>query len=259
MDTPLDILQIKIERAKENLPPETRKAINSVDWKAVILGMRETKGYSLEQLEDLELETELVLCGLSLPENYPKELEEKMKIPRPQVEQLVTEMNNLVFRKIKDELIKNNQRKDIFVKKTEEINQAPINNNPNIIGINEHISSPNVINTKPTNTTIPITTINKVPLPPQRNLEEKKVEVAPLEAVKTETVMKNENLSENPRIDSMLAQKFSGGFQMKAKKTEYSLNNISKEKVKTTLSQIPTNNNGQTTKVDPYRLDPNDI
>ena len=99
-EKPLDILQIKIDRAKEDLPKETLKAINSVDWREVILGMREKKGYSYEQLEDLELETELLLCGLVSPQNYPKELEKRMGISQNQANELVKEMNEKVFAKI---------------------------------------------------------------------------------------------------------------------------------------------------------------
>lgn len=113
------MLQIKINRARDELPKETIKAIDSVDWKAYILSLREKKGYSFEQLEDLELETELLLCGLLRPEDYPKELEERMKIPKPQVDLLVSEMNEFVFKKIKEELIRNTEKKEIFIKTTD--------------------------------------------------------------------------------------------------------------------------------------------
>ena len=279
-DTPLDILQIKIERAKENLPPETRKAIDSVDWRAVILDMRERKGYSLEQLEALELETELVLCGLSMPENYPKQLEETMEMPRPQVDLLVQEMNELVFKKIKDELIRNNQRKDIFIKRTEEIiNKAPIiNKNSNVIAIDEHITSPNIFNAKepikvvediklsPTfnpkiNTEIPNTSSNTI----KNDVIEKKIitenKIIPQiedTAINKIDIKSQEKIPKENTIDSMLAQKFSGPFQMKATTTEYSLNNLSKEKEKNDLLQKNTSVKITTSKVDPYRLDPND-
>ena len=59
MDETVDLLQIKIEQAKAKLSEDTLDAINSVPWQAEILKMRETKGYSFEQLGDLELETEL--------------------------------------------------------------------------------------------------------------------------------------------------------------------------------------------------------
>ncbi len=97
---------MKIERAREVLPPETLVAIDAVPWREVIYNMRERKGFNLTQLEDLELETELVLCGLVPPEKYPNELATRMGLSLPQVTVLVEEMNDLVFKKIREELVK---------------------------------------------------------------------------------------------------------------------------------------------------------
>ena len=119
MDTTVDLLQIKIDKAKAELPEETRRAIDAVDWKTTILGMRVEKGYSYTQLEDLELETELLLSGLINPEEYPKELEKRLGMPRAKVEELVNEMNEKVFKKIREELVKNIERKRVAETKEE--------------------------------------------------------------------------------------------------------------------------------------------
>lgn len=126
MEDIVDLLQIKIEKAKSGLSEDTLNAINAVDWRAAILGLRGKGGYSFEQLGDLELETELVLCGLLNPADYPKELESRMKLPKAKVNELVQEMNNLVFSKIKEELIKSTERKKIFAK-SEKTDKAILN------------------------------------------------------------------------------------------------------------------------------------
>lgn len=118
-DNQVDLLQIRIENAKAKLPVETINAIAAVDWKAAILSLREKRGYNFEQLGDLELETELVLCGLTDPADYPKELEARMRLSKAETTELVEEMNTLVFKKIKEELIKNSERKKIFQKSAE--------------------------------------------------------------------------------------------------------------------------------------------
>jgi len=100
----MDLLQTKIDDARMNLPELSRKAIDAVGWKKIIFEM---KGYTPGQLEELETETELLLYGLMLPENYPKELENRMKISRSQADILVNNMNDLIFKRIKDELEKN--------------------------------------------------------------------------------------------------------------------------------------------------------
>lgn len=116
MQNQADLLQIKIERAKALLPEETVNAIAAVDWRAAILELRAKRGYTFEQLWDLEIETELVLCGLVKPEDYPRELADRMKIGRREANEVVNEMNSLVFEKIKEEMIKNAERKKAFSK-----------------------------------------------------------------------------------------------------------------------------------------------
>src|ERR1035437_6503157 len=112
----IDLLQIKIENAKKQLSDETLNAIAAVAWQAEIIKMRETKGYTFEQLGDLELETELLLCGLVSPKDYPGALEKRMGTCRGSQHELVEEMNKLVFSKIKEELIKSTERKKMFEK-----------------------------------------------------------------------------------------------------------------------------------------------
>ena len=223
-EKPLDILQIKIDRAKEDLPKETLKAINSVDWREVILGMREKKGYSYEQLEDLELETELLLCGLLNPSDYPKELEERMKLPKPQIDLLVQEMNEFVFKKIKDELIKNTERQEIFIKKEEKIEGSL---------------------TSPTPNPIPIKTVPVNPAVANINTEQKDIKPPIPSVVKSD-------LENEKNIKSILSQKLSGAFQVPTTKTQYSSDDISK------TGPNPIGDTTKTPKTDPYRIDPNE-
>ena len=62
MNDTVDLLQIKIEGKKE-LPTETINAINAVDWRKLSCAPNE-EGLHLRAISDLELETELLLCGL---------------------------------------------------------------------------------------------------------------------------------------------------------------------------------------------------
>ena len=217
-----DLLQIKIEQAKRELPLETINAINAVDWKAAIIGLRTKKGYNFEQLGDLELETELVLCGLANIEDYPRELEKRLKITRSQTDELVNEMNDLVFKKIMEELIKNTERKKVFQqnqqnqKNTDTPNtqntQTPLSPRPNPI---------KTLNTQ-TNTNLP-----KIP---------------------TSTEMTPEKLEITGKVLPILNQKLSGSVKIPTVKTEHTLENITKTKTATPTSYPP--------KADPYRLAP---
>jgi len=100
-----DLLQQKINEARKNLSKETIDAIDAIGWKLGIIGLN--KKYSVEQLDSLELETELLLCGLIDTEEYIKKIEEGMKISKTEVDIVVNQMDQLVFKKIQKRLIEN--------------------------------------------------------------------------------------------------------------------------------------------------------
>jgi len=97
-------LEIQIAKAKQLLSENSKNAIDAVNWKQILLGMN--KKYNSEQLEELETETELLLCGLTNTIDFPKELETRMKIPKVEVALLLSEMDKLIFKKMQEELEK---------------------------------------------------------------------------------------------------------------------------------------------------------
>ena len=247
-DAPIDILQVKIDKAMEALPRATRKAIEAVDWKSAILSMREKKGYNFEQLEDLELQTELVLSGLLKPEDYPQKLEENLGISRSQVDLLVNEMNEFVFKKIREELIKNSDRESIFIKKEESIGKA--------------IPDEKMPYQSPPVKSVPAQVENKVATPSgdiakviaENNAAFKKLEQEvkipePTQEVSAEAVDKK-------TISNALADKLSVQYKTGMTRTEYSLNNLSKDTSGSTVSPLVNKSVGA--KADPYRIDPNE-
>jgi len=104
MENNIDLLQIDIAKAREELSQESRNSIDSVNWRQIILGMNNK--FSTEQLETLETETELLLCGLVETEDYPLELETRMKISKSEVSNLINELDLQIFKKIQEELVK---------------------------------------------------------------------------------------------------------------------------------------------------------
>lgn len=230
MNNPIDLLQIKIEKAKRELPVETVNAIDSVDWRAAILGLRDKYGYTFEQLGNLELETELLLCGLVGPEGYPKELETRMGISKESANGLVNEMNDLVFKKIREELIKNTERKKIFADKSTVVKPEEEKTNTNIL----NSAGIKIIPQK----------FEQLELEAGKPIEGredilKKIE-KPDAFTKSYSVPKEE-------LHPILAQKLSGSFKIPMVTTEHTLENITKtaNETKTPVPQAP--------KVDPYR------
>ncbi len=117
MDNTTDLLQFKISKAKDELPEISRVVVDSVNWKEIILGMNNK--YNSEQLEYLDIETELLLCGLINTESYPKELETRMKISKNEVNLLLNELDRLIFKKMQEEVEDkiNKEEKILYSKK----------------------------------------------------------------------------------------------------------------------------------------------
>lgn len=215
MDDQIDLLQIRIEKAKRELPEATLNAITAVDWRTPILGMRQSKGYTFEQLGDLELETELLLCGLVSPEDYQKELEKRMNISKAQASALVNEMNDLVFKKIRAELVKSADRKNIFAEKsTDEKNDSDVFSSAGI----------EIIRDQPTT-------------PPVRQAQTER----PSSSAPSHSAPKQE-------LHPILAQKLSGSVKNEVVETEHTLDNITKINTSSSVNEKPKIPN-----VDPYR------
>lgn len=220
MDETTDLLKIKIEKTKRELPLETVNAIDAVDWKTTILGLRSKYGYTFEQLGDLELETELLLAGLVSAEEYPKELENRMRISKSAVNDLVKEMNNLVFQKIQEELIKNIERKKVFQVSVKSENPPQLSATP---------QEGNKTDTEVLNSAgIKI-------IPGQLELSSPQVENVP----------------------SILAQKLSGSSQIPMVETQHSLENLTKN-VNDAPTPAPQTPKAYVRGADPYRLSPNE-
>ncbi len=105
MEKEKDLLQSKIEETQAKLPKASLEAIGFVDWKNLLSQIGKRNKYNPEQLSDLEMETELLLSGLMNPNNYPKELEERLAITSKDAEILINEINRTIFEKIKEKLI----------------------------------------------------------------------------------------------------------------------------------------------------------
>lgn len=113
MDNTTDTLKIRINQSMMALPKENREAIESVDWRKIILSMSEK--YNQDQLDILETETELLLCGILEPEKYLEALEIGMKISSKDADLLVADLDNLIFKKIQDVLVKKLEKSQTII------------------------------------------------------------------------------------------------------------------------------------------------
>lgn len=102
MDNTIDLLEIKIAKAREELTEESREAIDSVNWRQTILDMNIK--FNSDQLDYIEIEVELLLCGLRNTDDFVREIKNKLNITKEEVIILINELDRLIFKKIQTKL-----------------------------------------------------------------------------------------------------------------------------------------------------------
>ncbi|MES2416352.1 MAG: hypothetical protein V4504_01495 [Patescibacteria group bacterium] len=232
-DTILKPIQNELIDTFKKNDSETNEAIDLIDWKQAILDIKTKYNFNLEQLEELERETKLIFSGSTNPENFKKEIQEKMRLSGEEASQITNEMNEKVFKKIRDEFAK-------------------------IMALQ---------NTKNQNTTKEII---------QNKQDTDVLKQAGIEVLSEKTQNENsENISDRDRSDmlqkvehpeliekipTLTLQKLSGAFNLPEAKTEYSIENITKDTEKKNISNIvpvkkdvPKTGEGLP-KIDPYRM-----
>jgi hypothetical protein len=237
MEKTIDFLQVKIEKAKMQLPKETLQAINNVKWENIILSMKESKNLNFTQVEDLLLETELVLCGLVKTEDYPKEITNRLRIPKAKTDEIINELNEKVFKKIRQELIKIKElnqkfgnREQILSNNTEVVEQeAP---NKEIEKQEKEILTTSGIDLLKEETPKAVNKENTESN--EENLVEKRGEML-------ENITNPEEIKNNPKIANILEKRLNSTFTLPQKNTEQK-----EEKIDFLVKKsIP--------KIDPYR------
>ena len=188
---------------------------------------------------------QLLLCGLTNPADYPKELETRMKISPAEANELVNIMNERVFLKIRQELIKISERKKIFAQKN-----SPLEEYPEVLPQGEVDIHPGASDTPQEGNSdikvldsagIKMTATTPMPLRTMDLRHE-------IPAENREEVLKK---IENPNLippHPILAQKLSDSFKTKVVQTNHSLKNLEPH-----LAQNGAAPNSSKPPIDPYR------
>jgi hypothetical protein len=97
------------------LPEVNQRALRSFDWATKILDIGKTHGLYIDQLEDLQVETMLVLVGLISPDDYPKEIMNRLAISPTETDKLIADINDTIFTPIHDYIVNQESQKIIPV------------------------------------------------------------------------------------------------------------------------------------------------
>lgn len=87
------------------LTPVHQQALRSIDWQAKTIEVGHSFGLHVDELEDLVVETMLVLIGANTADQYPTELKERIPLPPAELDRLTSEIADQVFTPIHDRIV----------------------------------------------------------------------------------------------------------------------------------------------------------
>lgn len=87
------------------LPEINQRALKSFDWATELLSIGKNFGLHIDELEDLQLETMLVMVGLVQVKDYPNELINKLAISPAEANKIIEQVNDRIFTPIHDYIV----------------------------------------------------------------------------------------------------------------------------------------------------------
>ena len=198
----LEITIDEIQKKFESLPEDLKWAIMGAKVDENITAIGQESGLNVEQMGQLSLETHMVMFGFTHPDNFEESLKASLQLPDEKIKMIVNMVNEKILKKIREKLINLSEGKnDADENADEDLDETEEANNENVL------------------------------------------KSAGIEIMKEELGNGNGNMNgsvENKKtINSILDKKLTGSFQMPPTKTEYTLNNMSKQEPEK--------------KIDPYR------
>lgn len=100
-----DKLRKSFEEQLVYLPEINQQALKSFDWATELLSIGKNYGLHIDQLEDLQIETMLVLVGLVQPEEYANELIMRLAISPSEANRIIEQVNDRIFTPIYDYIV----------------------------------------------------------------------------------------------------------------------------------------------------------
>jgi hypothetical protein len=88
------------------LPEINQRALQSFDWATELIAIGHGYGLHIDQLEDLQIETMLVLVGLTPADDYQNEVITRLAISPSEADKIIAEVNTRIFTPIHDYIVR---------------------------------------------------------------------------------------------------------------------------------------------------------
>lgn len=106
-----DKLRQQFEEQLTYLPDINQQAMRSFDWATELISIGHGYGLHVDQLEDLQIETMLVMVGLTPPEKYQEELITRLALSPIEADRIIEEVNKRILSPIHDYIVRGGPEK----------------------------------------------------------------------------------------------------------------------------------------------------
>lgn len=151
------------------LPEELQQAIMSNDYQMKLYDIAKKYKLTYEQLGKLEMETTLVLLGMTHPDEYGFEVSKAIKAKDDVMQSVIKEVSEQVFVPIRTTLMK------LYTEESDQGEQPPVNQTPTST---EPIARKVLINSAPPATSTPVMSPRSTPL----------IQSTPMKVINTQTM-----------------------------------------------------------------------
>lgn len=114
---PFEDIKKEMQTRFELLPEEIQKVITSSEYQMKLFEIAKKNKLTYEQLGTIEMETTMVLLGMTKPDDFRDEVQVELKLNDPEIESLVKDISDVVFVPVREAL------KQVYEKKA--ISEAP--------------------------------------------------------------------------------------------------------------------------------------
>ncbi|MES3031967.1 MAG: hypothetical protein V4699_01860 [Patescibacteria group bacterium] len=120
-------IEQKFDERFKKLPAETQKIITELNYQATLYSIAKEHNLNVEQIGILERDVTDLVVGAIHPDELENAIEKDIQLPLEKTKKLVDDINEKIFKKIREELIKNTERRKVFTKdtSTQTTNQTP--------------------------------------------------------------------------------------------------------------------------------------
>lgn len=110
----------KLDKRFEKLPQDIENIVEKSNYQTTLYAVAKEHNLTVIQMEALEKAVANLITGTIPPDEFENYLQKNLDLPREVVGEIVNEINEKIFKKIREELVKNTERQKIIAKDEED-------------------------------------------------------------------------------------------------------------------------------------------